>query len=50
MTVLYACASHLLVDLPLFAGPVVLIVSAVVLITRAPNAGAPGSARQRLVP
>jgi hypothetical protein len=35
MTVLYACASHLLVDLPLFAGPALMIIGAVALITRA---------------
>jgi len=50
MTVL-ACASHLLVDLPLFGGPVVMVIAAVVLMTRserkrtrrapqAPSAGA----------
>ncbi len=35
MTVLYACASHLLVDLPLFGGPALMIIAAVALITRA---------------
>jgi hypothetical protein len=34
MTGLLACASHLLVDLPLFGGPVLFVVAAVVLISR----------------
>jgi hypothetical protein len=34
VTGLYACASHLLVDLPLFGGPVLFVVAAVVLISR----------------
>ena len=33
MTVL-ACASHLLVDLPLFGGPVLMVVAAVVVMAR----------------
>ena len=50
MTPVLACASHLLVDLPLFGGPVVMVIAAVVLMTRserrkgrrpqAPSAGA----------
>ena len=51
MTPVLACASHLLVDLPLFGGPVVMVVAAVGLMTRserrraqrarqAPSAGA----------
>jgi cytochrome c-type biogenesis protein CcmH/NrfF len=35
MTPILACASHLLVDLPLFGGPVVMVIAAVVLMTRA---------------
>jgi hypothetical protein len=35
MSPLIACASHLLVDLPLFGGPVALIVGAVGLTARA---------------
>jgi cytochrome c-type biogenesis protein CcmH/NrfF len=35
MTPLLACASHLLVDLPLFGGPVFMLVAAVILMTRA---------------
>jgi hypothetical protein len=31
---LLACASHLLVDLPLFGGPVVFVIGAVLLISR----------------
>ncbi len=34
MSALYACASHLLVDLPLFGGPVLFVVAAVLLISR----------------
>jgi hypothetical protein len=34
MTGLFACASHLLVDLPLFGGPVLFVVAAVALISR----------------
>jgi hypothetical protein len=34
MSALYACASHLLVDLPLFGGPVLFVVAAVVLTSR----------------
>ncbi len=34
MTGLVACASHLLVDLPLFGGPVLFVVAAVALISR----------------
>jgi hypothetical protein len=30
-----ACASHLLVDLPLFGGPVILLIGGVLLTTRA---------------
>ena len=33
MTVL-ACASHLLVDLPLFGGPVAFVIGAIVMIRR----------------
>jgi hypothetical protein len=34
MTPVLACASHLLVDLPLFGGPVVMIIGTVVLMAR----------------
>lgn len=34
MTPILACASHLLVDLPLFGGPVVMVIGAVVWIAR----------------
>jgi hypothetical protein len=34
MTGLYACASHVLVDLPLFGGPVLFVVAAVLLVSR----------------
>jgi cytochrome c-type biogenesis protein CcmH/NrfF len=34
MITLPACASHLLVDLPLFGGPIVMVVLAVVLMAR----------------
>ncbi|MEA2158460.1 MAG: hypothetical protein QOD66_840 [Solirubrobacteraceae bacterium] len=34
MTGLVACASHLLVDLPLFGGPVLFVIGAVLLISR----------------
>jgi cytochrome c-type biogenesis protein CcmH/NrfF len=51
MTPVLACASHLLVDLPLFGGPVVMVIAAVGLMARserrrskrirqAPSAGA----------
>ncbi len=49
MTGLYGCASHLLVDLPLFGGPVLFVIAAVVLISRserrrpaASEGGSPG--------
>ncbi len=52
MTGLYACASHLLVDLPLFGGPVLFVIAAVLLISRSErrraaqdNAQAVGSLR-----
>jgi cytochrome c-type biogenesis protein CcmH/NrfF len=35
MSLVIACASHLLVDLPLFGGPVVMVVGAVVMMARA---------------
>jgi cytochrome c-type biogenesis protein CcmH/NrfF len=34
MNSLLACTSHLLVDLPLFAGPAVMVIGAIVLIAR----------------
>ena len=34
MTPVPACASHLLVDLPLFGGPVALVIATVVLMAR----------------
>jgi hypothetical protein len=34
MTGLVACASHLLVDLPLLGGPVLFVIGAVLLISR----------------
>jgi hypothetical protein len=45
MTALYACASHLLVDLPLFGGPAVMIIAAIALITRTERRRARASSR-----
>jgi cytochrome c-type biogenesis protein CcmH/NrfF len=42
MTALYACASHLLVDLPLFGAPALMVILAVALITRAERRRARG--------
>ncbi len=42
MISLPACSSHLLVDLPLFGGPVVLVVAAVALISRSERRRAAG--------
>ena len=44
-----ACASHLLVDLPLFGGPVVFVIGAVVMIRRSERRRAaeePGPGRE----
>ncbi len=35
MSLLFACASHLLIDLPLFGGPVVMVLGAVFVMARA---------------
>jgi hypothetical protein len=34
MTPVLACASHLLIDLPLFGGPVVMVIATVLLMAR----------------
>lgn len=43
MSVVVACTSHLLVDLPLFGGPVALIIGAIGLTTRAERKRAAGA-------
>jgi hypothetical protein len=34
MSVVVACTSHLLVDLPLFGGPVALVIGAIAIVAR----------------
>jgi hypothetical protein len=34
MTAIFACSGHLLVDLPLFGGPVLLLIGGVLAMTR----------------